>query len=105
MMGVWTRNRERLNHSIDQAFISFGQKLYELFTDCGAACIFFWDSCRMIFKRPFRFEELMQHMEFVGNQSVLIICMTSIFTGLALSFQIYLGFVLVNATNLVGPTV
>ena len=44
-------------------------------------------------------------MEFIGNQSVGIISLTSIFTGLALSFQIYLGFKLVNAVNLVGPTV
>ena len=44
-------------------------------------------------------------MEFIGNQSVGIITLTSIFTGLALSFQVYLGFKLVNAVNLVGPTV
>ena len=44
-------------------------------------------------------------MEFVGNQSVLIIILTGGFTGLALAYQIYIGFNLVNATNLVGPTV
>jgi phospholipid/cholesterol/gamma-HCH transport system permease protein len=44
-------------------------------------------------------------MEFIGNQSVFIISLTGIFTGLALSFQIYLGFKLFNAVNMVGPTV
>jgi phospholipid/cholesterol/gamma-HCH transport system permease protein len=44
-------------------------------------------------------------MEFVGNQSVFIIVLTGCFTGLALSYQIYLGFKMVNATNLVGPIV
>lgn len=102
---IWARNRDRINEAIDEAFIRLGHRLYDLFSDCGAACIFFWDSCRMIFKGPFRLDELLKHMEFVGNQSVVIIAMTSIFTGLALSFQIYLGFSLVNATNLVGPTV
>jgi len=44
-------------------------------------------------------------MEFIGNQSVGIISLTSLFTGLALSLQVYLGFKIVNATNLVGPVV
>jgi phospholipid/cholesterol/gamma-HCH transport system permease protein len=44
-------------------------------------------------------------MEFVGNQSVFIIILTGVFTGMAVSFQIYLGFKLINATTLVGPTV
>src|SRR5690606_20152678 len=59
----------------------------------------------LIFKKPYRFEEVIRHMEFIGNKSILIICLTGGFTGLAMSFQIYLGFKLVNATNLVGPTV
>jgi phospholipid/cholesterol/gamma-HCH transport system permease protein len=104
-MNVWTKNRDRINEAIDNAFISIGQQLYELFTDVGRGCIFFAESCRLIFTKPSRFEEIVRHMEFVGNKSVLIIAMTSIFTGLALAFQIYLGFSLVNATSLVGPTV
>ena len=76
-----------------------------MFFVCGKASIFFYDSLRMAFRRPYRFEELVKHMEFVGNKSILIISLTGIFTGLALSYQIYLGFNLVNATNLVGPTV
>lgn len=60
---------------------------------------------KLIFAKPSRFDEVVKHMEFIGNKSVLIICLTGIFTGLALSYQIYLGFKLVNATNLVGPTV
>lgn len=105
MIGYWKDNRERINDAIDGFFIRSGQKLYELFSDAGAACIFFAESVRLIVKRPIRFDEIVKHMEFIGNKSVLIIAMTSIFTGLALSFQIYLGFALVNATNLVGPTV
>ena len=35
----------------------------------------------------------------------MIIVLTGLFTGLALSFQVYLGFKIVNATNLVGPVV
>ncbi|MBX3021710.1 MAG: ABC transporter permease [Bdellovibrionales bacterium] len=105
MIEVWTRNRERVNEAIDGFFIRIGQNIYELFCDAGRGCIFFAESVRLAFKPPYRFEEIVRHMEFIGNKSVLIIAMTSVFTGLALSFQIYLGFNLVNATNLVGPTV
>lgn len=105
MIGIWTKNRERVNEAIDHAFISAGQRVYEFFTDAGRATLFFVDAVKLIFKRPFRFDEVVRHMEFIGNKSVIIIALTSIFTGLALTFQIYLGFVLVNATNLVGPTV
>lgn len=54
---------------------------------------------------PSRWSEIIRMIEFVGNRSVGIIILTGLFTGLALSFQVYLGFKLVNAVNLVGPTV
>lgn len=105
MIKYWADNRERINQQIDGYVAHLGRSAYQFFADCGAACIFFYGSVKLIFKRPFRFEEILKHMEFVGNKSVLIIAMTSLFTGLALTFQIYLGFSLVNAVNLVGPTV
>lgn len=73
--------------------------------EIGLIVIFFQSSIKLLFTRPSRFNELIRHMEFIGNQSVGIISLTGLFTGLALSFQVYLGFKLVNAVNLVGPTV
>ncbi|HND85696.1 MAG TPA: ABC transporter permease, partial [Pseudobdellovibrionaceae bacterium] len=74
-------------------------------SEVGQIFLFLVDGLRLMFARPSRFNEVIKHMEFVGNQSIAIICLTSLFTGLALSFQVYLGFKLVNAVNLVGPTV
>lgn len=105
MIQVWKQNRQRVSDAIDDFFIAIIKGINQLFVDCGKACIFFYESCVLIFRRPFRFEEIIKHMEFVGNKSVVIIIMTSTFTGLALAYQIYLGFKLVNAVNLVGPTV
>ncbi|AGH96190.1 MlaE family ABC transporter permease [Pseudobdellovibrio exovorus] len=73
--------------------------------EVGLITIFAWQSLRLLFVKPYRYGEVLKHMEFIGNQSVGIITLTSIFTGLALSFQVYLGFKLVNAVDLVGPTV
>lgn len=105
MIRAWIRNRERVNEAIDEFFIRVAQEINRFFVTCGKACIFFYESCLLTFARPFRFDEVIKHMEFIGNKSVIIIMMTATFTGLAMAYQIYLGFLLVNAVNLVGPTV
>lgn len=88
--------------SIGSMAIEFAKKaIYET----GMVAMFFTESVRLIFAKPSRFNEIIKHMEFIGNQSIWIICLTGAFTGLALSFQLYLGFKLFNAVNMVGPTV
>ncbi|MBC7457343.1 MAG: ABC transporter permease [Bdellovibrionaceae bacterium] len=84
---------------------TIGEKIRSLITKIGEIFLFGYQSITLTFATPYRYHEILRHMEFVGNQSVGIITLTSIFTGLALSFQVYLGFKLVNAVNLVGPTV
>jgi phospholipid/cholesterol/gamma-HCH transport system permease protein len=77
----------------------------EFVQETGQLCLFAYQSLGLLFTKPSRFNEMVKHMEFIGNQSLGIIMLTSLFTGLALSLQVYLGFKIVNATNLVGPTV
>lgn len=81
------------------------KSIIEKINNLGKIFVFAGDSIRLLFAQPYRYGELIKHMEFVGNQSLVIIILTSLFTGLALSFQVYLGFKIVNAVNLVGPTV
>lgn len=100
--------------------MTLSQKLYKLIsllglysmrrfrstvTETGRIVLFFNESVRLVVAKPSRFPEVIRHMEFIGNQSVGIIVLTGVFTGLALSFQLYLGFKLFNAVNMVGPTV
>ncbi|MES2801572.1 MAG: ABC transporter permease [Bdellovibrionota bacterium] len=85
--------------------ITIIEKLKKKIADVGEVSLFATSSLKLLFTQPYRYNEVVKHMEFIGNQSVGIIALTSVFTGLALSFQIYLGFKLVNAVNLVGPTV
>lgn len=105
MIRVWKEKRDRVNEAIDDAFVNLAHQVRQSFMDAGAGSIFFVQSIKLIFQPPFRRQEVLRHMEFIGNKSVLIIAMTSIFTGMALAYQIFLGFRLVNATNIVGPTV
>jgi phospholipid/cholesterol/gamma-HCH transport system permease protein len=83
----------------------FETTLTSFIREVGSILLFAWSSLRLLAKPPNRYAEIVRHMEFVGNQSIQIISLTGLFTGLALSFQVYLGFKLVNAVNLVGPTV
>lgn len=73
--------------------------------EVGGVVVFAGQSLRLVTSKPSRMPEIVQHMHFIGNQSLGIIALTSLFTGLALSMQIYLGFKIVNMVNLVGPTV
>jgi len=73
--------------------------------EVGDITMFGVSSIRLSFTKPNRYGEIIKHMEFIGNQSVFIVALTALFTGLALSFQLYLGFKAFNAVNMVGPTV
>ncbi len=97
--------RQRVNHAFDAVFGYFWHAILHAILETGEIATFGAGSLRLFFSRPFRFSELIAHMEFVGNKSVGIIILTGTFTGMALALQIYLGFSKVNATSLVGPTV
>lgn len=85
--------------------VGFRDRVVTFIRDVGDIVVFSARSLRLATTKPSRFPELIQHMEFIGNKSLGIITLTGLFTGLALSFQIYLGFKIVNMVNLVGPTV
>lgn len=99
------KRREQLNNSIDSVFFYFVEVIRGFVNEVGSFFLFGIDTLKLAFRRPFRFHELITHLEFAGNKSVFIICLTSLFTGMALSLQIFLGFKRVNATSLVGSTV
>lgn len=90
---------------MDNLVGSFFDSVKGFIQEIGLIALFAGQSVKLLFAKPYRYGEILKHMEFIGNQSVGIITLTSIFTGLALSFQVYLGFKLVNAVDLVGPTV
>jgi phospholipid/cholesterol/gamma-HCH transport system permease protein len=90
---------------IEKFWNHIASKSKSLIKEIGDITLFGADSVRLAFKKPFRYLELIRHMEFVGNQSLGIVSLTSLFTGLAISFQLYLGFKVFNAVNMVGPTV
>lgn len=55
--------------------------------EIGLIFQFMMESIRWMFKRPYRINEILKQIEFVGNQSIFIICLTGIFTGMVLRFK------------------
>ena len=49
----------------------------------GEVALFAYQSLSLAWTKPYRYNEIVKHMEFVGNQSVGIVTLTGIFTGLA----------------------
>jgi phospholipid/cholesterol/gamma-HCH transport system permease protein len=101
----YAERREQFNDAFDSFWIWVWEYIRTTIVETGQLVRFGWEAFGMLFKRPYRWSELFIHMEFIGNKSVQIICLSGLFTGLALAYQIYLGFKIVNATSLVGPTV
>jgi phospholipid/cholesterol/gamma-HCH transport system permease protein len=101
----YARFRVQVNTTIDGFIISIAQSFTVFVSDVGELVKFGSFAITSFCRKPLRLTELFQHMEFIGNKSVGIICLTGLFTGMALTYQIYLGFKIVNATSLVGPTV
>lgn len=96
---------QKLSGTIDNIVGYFRRRMMSAIDEIGSICLFAISSLRLLFSKPNRYNEMVRHLEFVGNQSIGIICLTGLFTGLALSLQIYLGFKMFNAVNMVGPVV
>lgn len=97
--------RKRMNRTTDSIFDFFQRSVFGFICEVGAIFNFFCQSLKCLFSKPYRIHEFFLQMEFIGNKSVFIIALTGLFAGMALSYQIYLGFALFSATNLTGPTV
>lgn len=101
----YVEKRERFNKAFDRVVLLIWSSVRRFIIETGELCTFGVRSIRLFFRKPMRFDELLIHMEFVGNKSIIIILLSGVFTGMALAYQIYLGFKQVNAVSMVGPTV
>jgi phospholipid/cholesterol/gamma-HCH transport system permease protein len=58
-----------------------------------------------MFRRPFEGREWLRQMVRVGTDSIPVVVLTSMFTGMVLALQTYIGFRRVHAENFVGSVV
>ncbi|HPW45036.1 MAG TPA: ABC transporter permease [bacterium] len=95
-------------HMLDFSF-SFlertGSCLISMCAGLGDWCRFVWDSLQWSVRKPFRADQVLKQMEFVGVKSIWIIALTSFFTGAVFALQTGKVYALFNMESMVGATV
>lgn len=82
-----------------------GKKTSALIREMGAVIIFFGQTLRWTFSRPFYLKNLLRQMEQIGVNSVPVVLTTAISTGMVLALQSYTGFKRFGAQSLIGAVV
>lgn len=82
-----------------------GRGLRRFAGDIGRLTIFAGTSVRRLSHRPFRLVEMIVQLEFVGARSVVVVVLSSVFTGLVLALQGYHVLVRFGSEDLVGSLV
>src|SRR3989344_6537625 len=90
---------------VENQITGIGESVLKHLTGLGDFTNFTLKTIFWTFKPPFRLKLLFDQVYFMGNKSVFIIFLTSIFTGAVFAFQIYLGFKAINADSFIGPIV
>jgi phospholipid/cholesterol/gamma-HCH transport system permease protein len=77
----------------------------ELVAALGRFSIFQYRLIPIFFKRPFRFSLLMRQIEQIGANSLLVVGLTAVFTGMVMAIQLYTAFSKFGAEEMMGYTI
>lgn len=89
----------------DKIFSFIGSRFMAGLEEAGGILITGLKSIYLTFKPPYRVRVLLSQMEFIGVQSIFIVSLTAIFTGMVFALQSSYAFKLFRAEYLIGPTV
>jgi phospholipid/cholesterol/gamma-HCH transport system permease protein len=82
-----------------------GKKTVLLIEEVGRLAVLQFYTIRWIFRSPFRFTLLVKQMEEIGVNSIPVVVVTALSTGMVLALQSHIGFKRFNAESLVGTVV
>jgi phospholipid/cholesterol/gamma-HCH transport system permease protein len=82
-----------------------GRQTLDLLKKVGGAFTLFSQALRWTFTPPIYFRNIISQMEAIGVQSIPVVLITSLSTGLVLALQSHTGFKRFHAENLVGTVV
>ena len=71
----------------------------------GHFVLFGTTSLAWLVKKPFRWRLIFDEMEFIGNQSLFIVFLTSMFTGAVFAYQSWLALKIVGTESITGASV
>jgi phospholipid/cholesterol/gamma-HCH transport system permease protein len=82
-----------------------GRRTSGFLTQVGSVLIFFGQTLRWTFSRPFYAKSVLKQMEQIGFNSVPVVVTTALSTGMVLALQSYTGFKRFGAETLIGAVV
>jgi len=89
----------------EKIFSPVGRLMIKALEEAGGILLLGIRSIYLLFFPPFRIRLFIKQMEFIGAQSIFIITLTGLFTGMVFALQSSHAFKLFRAEYLIGPTV
>ena len=86
-------------------FATLGDQVLYLLTDFGRMGIFLTSAILGLFRRPFRFRELVKQLNFIGTGSIAVIFFTALSSGMVLGLQGYYSLHKFGAEGMLGSAV
>jgi len=86
-------------------FAVLGDEVLYLLTDFGRMGIFLGAAIAGLFRRPFRFNELIKQLNFIGTGSLAVIFFTALSSGMVLGLQGYYSLHKFGAEGMLGSAV
>ena len=86
-------------------FRHIGTVTISMLKEMGQIMMLFLEALFWLFRPPFRVRLFVKQMEFIGVNSLFVVMLTSLFTGMVLALQTYYAFRMFSAETLVGATV
>ena len=108
MSGPDTADQQAPARSTWDKLVAVNEKLWEMPTgiveQIGTHVMLFVSSLRWMFKRPFRVGILVEAMDYIGVQSLLIVCMIGLFVGMVFALQLTSALRQFGTEGFVGAT-
>ena len=82
-----------------------GKRTMQLTGDIGRGCIMFGQTLSWSLRPPYNLRDIFQQMEAIGVNSIPVVAIMAMFTGMVLAIQTYTGFKRFNAENFMGTVV
>jgi phospholipid/cholesterol/gamma-HCH transport system permease protein len=92
-------------NAVNAVFDRIGLIFLGVFEQTGVWFGMLWRTIVWAFRRPFEGREWLRQMVRVGTDSIPVVVLTAMFTGMVLALQTYIGFRRVHAENFVGSVV
>jgi len=88
-----------------KVFAWLGKSSIGVVNEMGLMTLLFLEACSWLVRPPWRVRMFFKQMEFVGVNSIFVVILTALFTGMVLALQTYHAFRMFSAESLVGATV